>query len=107
MNNNAPELPSFKRLFISTFFAIVLAGIILIFGVLPAEYGIDLTGLGQKMGLTALAPVKKSPFMVSHKATPSEVIAVKVVDPDRVETEMKLIRQVASEKALWNDTVTV
>ncbi|MCK5729312.1 MAG: hypothetical protein KAH08_08825 [Methylococcales bacterium] len=107
MNNYAPELTSFKSLFISTFFAIILAGIILIFGVLPAEYGIDVTGLGQKMGLTALAPVKKSPFTVSNEAAPSEIMTVKVVDPDLVEAEMKLTRQAASEKALWKDTVTV
>ena len=74
---------------------------------MPAEYGIDVTGLGQKMGLTALAPVKKSPFTVSNETAPSEIMTVKVVDPDRVETEMKLIRQAASEKALWNDTVTI
>ncbi|MCK5899065.1 MAG: hypothetical protein KAG06_08340 [Methylococcales bacterium] len=108
MNDYAPEVPSFKSLFISSCFAIVLAAIILVFGVLPAEYGIDLTGFGKKMGLTALAPVKKSPFTVSNSAKPiSEEIAVKVVDPKRVEAEMQSIRVKTKTKALWRDTVSV
>jgi hypothetical protein len=42
-------------LFKSTIIALVIAGIVLISFILPAEYNIDPTGIGTKLGLTALA----------------------------------------------------
>jgi hypothetical protein len=44
-----------KALFKSTIVAVVTAGIILISFILPAEYNIDPTGMGAKLGLTTLA----------------------------------------------------
>lgn len=50
-----PEgLPSSRSLVKATLLAIVIAAIVLVLAVLPAEYGIDPTGLGRKMGLGAL-----------------------------------------------------
>lgn len=48
-------LPSQRKLLQATAVAIVVAGIVLVSTVLPAEYGIDPTGLGDRLGLTALA----------------------------------------------------
>lgn len=47
-------LPSLAKLIKATIFALIVAGIILITIVLPAEYGIDPTGIGSGLGLTAL-----------------------------------------------------
>lgn len=47
--------PSGRKLLISTLLAIVLAAVVLVVIVLPAEYGIDPTGLGKAMGLTAMS----------------------------------------------------
>ncbi|MDI3323900.1 hypothetical protein QKW35_05895 [Pontibacterium granulatum] len=47
-------LPSKTSLFKATVGAALLGGALLITTVLPAEYGIDPTGLGKAMGLTAL-----------------------------------------------------
>ena len=47
---------SLKSLIKSTLLAIVLAVVILITAILPAEYGIDPTGVGQWLGLTSLSP---------------------------------------------------
>ncbi|PKG81432.1 hypothetical protein CXF85_18360 [Colwellia sp. 75C3] len=50
-----------KALFKSTIIAAVIAGLVLISFILPAEYNIDPTGIGAKLGLTALAnPVATS-----------------------------------------------
>jgi hypothetical protein len=49
------ELPSTRRLLKATAVAIVVAGLILVTTVLPAEYGIDPTGIGGHLGLDALA----------------------------------------------------
>ena len=54
---NNDGLPSSASLIKATFMALVIGSIVLITTVLPAEYGIDPTGLGQKMGLTALSSV--------------------------------------------------
>jgi hypothetical protein len=48
------EPPSRKRLLESIIAAIVGAGVILVAFVLPAEYGIDPTGIGKALGLTAI-----------------------------------------------------
>ena len=57
--NSIPQA-SIKSLLLSCLFSIVLAIIILLVAVLPAEYNIDLTGLGKKLGLTVLAQTSNS-----------------------------------------------
>ncbi len=62
-NNNRPsntDLPSATKLIKSTVVAIVLAAIILVTAVLPAEYGIDPTGVGNILGLTKMGEIKVS-----------------------------------------------
>ena len=60
-------LPSKRTLLRATAIAVLLAALVLVFAVLPAELGIDPTGLGQRLGLTALhaagsaAPAPASP----------------------------------------------
>jgi len=47
-------LPSRRSLLKATAAAVVVALLVLVLAILPAEYGIDPTGLGRKMGLGAL-----------------------------------------------------
>ena len=47
--------PSVKKLAVATVFAVLLAAVILVVAVLPAEYGIDPLGTGKLLGLTQLA----------------------------------------------------
>ena len=55
--------PSAKRLAATTLIAVTGAAAALIVFVLPAEYGIDPTGIGRALGLTAMrAPVKTLEF---------------------------------------------
>ncbi len=107
MNEYTPPVPSLKNLFISTLLAIILAIIILTTAILPAEYGIDPTGLGEVMGLTVLAPAKKSALSVTADSPPSSSadISIKEIDPKLVEEQMAMLRQEA--KASWKDTVTI
>jgi hypothetical protein len=46
--------PSGKRIAVSVVVAIAAAAVILVAAVLPAEYGIDPTGIGRALGLTAM-----------------------------------------------------
>lgn len=53
-NVNNEGLPSSKSLIKATAFALVAAIILLFTVILPAEYGIDPTGIGKRIGLTVL-----------------------------------------------------
>lgn len=55
---NAPTPPSRRRLLLSTVAAVLVAGAIVVTIVMPAEYGVDPTGAGKVLGLTAMAEAK-------------------------------------------------
>jgi hypothetical protein len=60
-NSDTPlraELPSSRQLLRSTALAAVSALAILVAVILPAEYGIDPTGLGRVLGLTGMGEIK-------------------------------------------------
>lgn len=50
--------PSPRKIVAATILALIVAAIVLVGAVLPAEYGIDPLGTGQKLGLTGLAAVE-------------------------------------------------
>ena len=52
------ELPTSRQLVRSTLIALAGAGTLLVTIVLPAEYGIDLTGAGRILGLTEMGEIK-------------------------------------------------
>ncbi|HEY7802902.1 MAG TPA: transmembrane anchor protein, partial [Orrella sp.] len=60
-NTNMPsraDLPSSGQLLRSTILALIAAIVILVTIVLPSEYGIDPTGIGQKLGLVEMGNIK-------------------------------------------------
>ena len=62
-NTNIPadrELPSTGKLIKSTILAAITAGVLLVTIVMPAEYGIDPTGLGNTLGLKKMGEIKMS-----------------------------------------------
>ncbi|MGN7503699.1 MAG: transmembrane anchor protein [Alphaproteobacteria bacterium] len=62
-NSNIPsdtEVPSTAKLIKSTVVAAITAGILLVTVVMPAEYGIDPTGVGKVLGLTRMGEIKTS-----------------------------------------------
>ncbi|XOV81967.1 MAG: hypothetical protein ACFHXK_13990 [bacterium] len=60
----ATQVPT-KALFVTLLLSIVVAALALVLFVLPAEYNIDATGLGKKMGLTGMASYQVS--ALSHE----------------------------------------
>lgn len=83
MNDINPPVPSLKSLIVASAFATLLAALILISAVLPAEYGFDPTGLGKIMGLTALAsPTKGSsqPLAITCPVLPTQLAAINDLD---------------------------
>ncbi len=62
-NTNFPsraELPSAGKLLFSTFIAVLIAIVLLVTTILPAERGIDPTGIGRVLGLTKMGEIKVS-----------------------------------------------
>lgn len=62
-NSNIPtdrEIPSTAKLIKSTIIAAVIALVLLVTVVMPAEYGIDPTGIGKAIGLKRMGEIKMS-----------------------------------------------
>jgi hypothetical protein len=61
-NSDTPlraELPSSRQLLRSTILAAIAALVLLVAVVLPAEYGIDPTGVGRVLGITKMGDIKR------------------------------------------------
>jgi hypothetical protein len=85
MNETSPlagaQLPSPKRLLVSVLAVVTVAIILLVTVVLPAQYGIDLTGAGRAMGLTALSNSGTRSFEITDVIGGNEVIrTVEIAD---------------------------
>ena len=58
--DSAPVVVARERIMLAAGGALLIAGVILVAAVLPAEYGVDALGIGRKLGLTAMSDVSKS-----------------------------------------------
>jgi hypothetical protein len=76
------ELPSTGRLLKSTGIAAAVAGALLVFVVLPAEYGVDPTGAGSLLGLTEMGRIKMQ-LAEEAKAEAAAVDAATAPSSDR------------------------
>ena len=87
-NQNKPsnsDLPSVNKLIKSTVVAVTLAAIILVTSVLPAEYGIDPTGVGNILGLTKMGEIKVSLAQDAAAETAETAVAEsKKAEPQKV-----------------------
>ena len=72
MSSNRSQHPSTSRLLKATAVALIVACVLLITTVLPAEYGIDPTGIGAKLGLNKLDAAAAAAEPVVSKATAPE-----------------------------------
>ncbi|WP_319784170.1 hypothetical protein [Oceanisphaera sp. IT1-181] len=70
-NMSREGLPSTKSLIKATGVAALIGLLALMVAILPAEYGIDPTGLGQKMGLTVLSQANVTEVTPSDAASSS------------------------------------
>ncbi len=75
------ELPSARTLLRSTAIALVAAGVILATIVLPAEYGIDPTGVGGLLGLTQMGEIKAQ-LAAEATADAEDAVPAGPTDPD-------------------------
>ena len=115
-NSNTPlpaDLPSSRQLLRSTLLAVVSAAILLIAVVLPAEYGLDPTGIGRVLRLTEMGEIKQQlaaqaaadatapPVAASPASTTSTTSAVAA--PPQVPAPVAE----AAQPAPWRDEMSV
>lgn len=88
--SNTHPHPSSQQLLKATAVALLVAAVILVTAVLPAEHGIDPTGIGKALGLTTLNVVSddaaSAPLAASPEAAASDSVVVKAL-PARAEQE--------------------
>ncbi len=76
-------LPSTRRLLKATGMALLVAAVILVTAVLPAEYGIDPTGVGRRLGLATLsagASTKPPSITATESGEPLSLPAVSALN---------------------------
>lgn len=99
---DAPDvLPSSRTLLRSTVVALVVAGTLLAAVVLPAEYGIDPTGIGGVLGLTEMGRIKMA---LARDAVEAEA-AEKAVVSGAVGSRSAAIASVTAPG--WRDSMSV
>lgn len=92
--NTIPQ-PSVKALILSCILSTLLAIIILLVAVLPAEFNIDPTGLGETMGLTVLSQTAD---------TAAKPTVISCADPS-LENKDPIDNQIQTPQ--WQDTVII
>jgi hypothetical protein len=86
MDMAEPQAPSMAKIIIATLIALVVAAVVLVVAVLPAEYGVDPIGAGKALGLTDMAKADEK-----AKVEPPPDVAAMTIMPtlDPVEKNSK------------------
>jgi len=110
-NSDTPlraELPSSRQLLRSTVLAAVSALAILVTVVLPAEYGIDPTGLGRVLGLTDMGEIKTRLAQEAAEDAAASRMAPAAEAPPAQAAEVQAIEVPASSPvtSAWRDEMT-
>lgn len=77
-----PVLPSTSQLLKATAAALAIGTVIVVVAVLPAEYGVDPTGAGRVLGLTAMGELKHRAEAEAEAAHQAEHAAPAVANPN-------------------------
>lgn len=103
------ELPSAAKLVKSTVVAAVLATVILVVAILPAEYGIDPTGAGKLLGLTKMGEIKVSlaqeAAAENNAVAASESATQQIAEP--VVEKAQVVVETTPAKKVNSDSITV
>lgn len=83
-NTGVQAVAARERIALAAGAALLAAGLILVVAVLPAEYGIDPTGIGRMLGLTAMNDVAKSVQAFSATRAAAAGGAPTVAPQDRI-----------------------
>ena len=102
------ELPAADNLLRSTLIAFAIAVAILVLAVLPAEYGVDPTGIGRKLGLTQMGEIKVALAKEVAADAAADVAAAAAADAagaDTADTEIKAGASISLDSAWRHVTI--
>jgi len=105
-NSNKPnpdELPSSVQLIRSTILALIAAAVILVTIVLPAEYGIDPTGIGRATGLAEMGEIKTE---LAREAEQDRLSEGHRDQTSLLDSFLGVFVGTAHAQAVWKDEVT-
>ena len=110
-NSDTPiraELPTSRQLVRSTVLAAVAAVALLVAVVLPAEYGVDPTGIGRVLGLTEMGTTKKQ---LAAQSAADKVIAAPTATLPGTQTTVTAATQTVAPNAVlaveWRDETPI
>ncbi|CAE6507342.1 conserved hypothetical protein [Nitrosomonas nitrosa] len=107
-NMNIPsdrELPSTGKLIKSTIIAMITALVLLVTVVMPAEYGIDFTGVGNVIGLKRMGEIKMS--LAQEAAAEKQAAELVVSEQSNAQTAVEAIAESTPEPVSVPDTSAV
>ena len=109
---NRAELPTSRQLIRSTVIALVAAGVLLTTAVLPAEYGIDPTGIGNALGLKKMGEIKtalarEAAGEAQRRLPPADAAPSTTIATATAKSEAAASRSSTPEPAGKTDEVTV
>jgi hypothetical protein len=107
---NREELPSTAKLIRSTIIAVIVALILLVTVVMPAEYALDPTGAGRLLGLTEMGEIKEQLAEEAAADEVAQMVAVKSApapEPEVVAVEEKPASEPTPTEPQWQDEVRV
>ncbi|RCW62145.1 hypothetical protein DET61_13010, partial [Marinobacter nauticus] len=93
---NREELPSTAKLIRSTIIAAIVALILLVTVVMPAEYALDPTGAGRLLGLTEMGEIKEQ---LADEAAADEEAQMVAVQSSSDQQETEAVQPEAEEPA--------
>jgi hypothetical protein len=93
---NREELPSTPRLIRSTIIAAIVALLLLVSVVMPAEYALDPTGAGQLLGLTEMGEIKEQLVEEAAADAAAQMVAVQPSAEQTAPTVAKPVQETAS-----------
>lgn len=100
-NSPVGALPSTRALMRSTLVAVMIAGVLLVGVVLPAEYGVDPVGIGRVLGLTEMGRIKME---LAREADGTDAVASSIVS----DGSGARVAAVGDDSGpAWRDSVTV
>ena len=107
-NSKTPDLkdlPTTKQLLNSTGIAVAVAAVLLFTVILPAEYGIDPTGVGKVVGLNKMGEIKASLKEDVQQESPLKTNVAEIADP----VLSKQTRESAAPKnrSMRSDSITI
>ncbi len=81
--SSPPGGPSSAALRRASFLAVIVAAVLVLTAVLPAEYGIDPTGIGRRIGLTQMGRLKQELAKEALEDARADSVAAAAMDTAR------------------------